>query len=136
MINTEDSSPLSSPLQSPLPGPSGTAEVGRGGALPSQSHLNGMDDIIVNQTKVKEALSKLSSKSSPGPDGIPANCLKYGGQEMTNFLVSMFRSSVDHSDIPLLLLIALISPAFKAGDRSKAKNYRPISPDQPPLQGI
>ena len=86
-----------------------------------------LEDVEITFDKVKEALSKLSSKAAPGPDGVVADCLKLGGSEMTNFLVLLFRSSMDSSDVPQLVWTALITPAFKAGERSQAKNYRPIA---------
>ena len=46
---------------------------------------------------------------------------------MTNFLVSLFRSSMDSTDVPLPIRLGLISPAFKSGDKVKPENYRPIS---------
>ena len=46
---------------------------------------------------------------------------------MTEFLVTLFRRSIDNTDVPQLIRNGLISPAFKSGDRSLPKNYRPIS---------
>ena len=86
-----------------------------------------LENIVINHDTVKDALSKLSSKSSPGPDGILANCLKYGGEEMTKFLVTLFQRSMDNTDVPQMIRNGLISPAFKSGDRTLPKNYRPIS---------
>ena len=53
--------------------------------------------------------------------------MELGGTEMTKFLVLLFRSSMDYSDVPQLVRTALITPALKAGERSQAKNYMPIA---------
>ena len=86
-----------------------------------------LDDIIIDYDRVRLALSKLSSQSSPGPDGVPADCLKHGGSEMSSFLVKLYRQSMDNSDLPILTRTGRISPVYKAGDKSLPKNYRPIS---------
>ena len=98
---------------------------GRGGPpLYSQSSL---DDVTIDFEGVRLALTKLSSQSSPGPDGVTADCMKFGGRQMIRFLVLLYRLSMDSTDVPLLIRLGLISPAFKSGDRALPKNYRPIS---------
>ena len=103
------------------PGPSGT-RVGRGGA-PTQR----LNDIDFSTKDIEDALKELSPDAAPGPDGIPASCYKYGGKGMTEFLFKLLRHSLDQSDVPTILRMALIAPVYKGGERSNPAEYRPIA---------
>ena len=46
---------------------------------------------------------------------------------MVNFLVKLFQESLDQADVPDNMLLALIAPIYKGGDRSQPKNYRPVA---------
>ena len=62
-----------------------------------------------------------------GADGIPASFLKYCKKELSTPLYILWRSSLDHGSIPKDLLLVLICPIHKGGNRSVPKNYRPVA---------
>ena len=102
--------------------------------LPTFFNINNNDDsneeeikdIMIDLTRVEEALGHLSNNAAPGPDGIPASCFKHGGMGMKLFLVNFFKLSVDQADVPEAMKKAFISPIHKGGPTEKKSNYRPI----------
>ena len=76
---------------------------------------------------MKDALNKLSNQAAPGPDGLPPSVYKYGGHKLIDFLVKIFRRSLDETEVPLSLREAMISPIFKGGDHERPASYRPIA---------
>ena len=46
---------------------------------------------------------------------------------MTTFIHKLIRTSLDETDVPLILRLALIAPIYKGGDRSSPAEYRPIA---------
>ena len=87
----------------------------------------GLLDVEISYERVRKALGLMSSSAPPGIDGMPASCLKNGGHMMTVFLVSMFRTSLRKTDVPLSMRKSLIAPIFKGGEKDKASNYRPVA---------
>ena len=81
----------------------------------------------ITWTRLKKALSDLSSNAAPGPDGITADCLKRGGLKMEIYMVKLFRRSLDNADVPNMMREALISPIFKGGETRLCSNYRPVA---------
>ena len=43
------------------------------------------------------------------------------------FLIKFFRLSLDNTDVPLAMWLALIGPIFKGGQADLCKNYRPVA---------
>ena len=84
-------------------------------------------DVEINLERLEEALGLFSNKAAPGPDGIPTLCLKKGGIKIKMFLVKLFKLSMDETDVPISLRLALFSPIFKGGDASNCTNYHPIA---------
>ena len=74
-----------------------------------------ISDVKIDNSKVKEALLALCNRASPGPDGIPTRCFKFGGEKITGFLLKHFRMSLDESDVPIQLKEAYITPVSKNG---------------------
>ena len=83
--------------------------------------------IIINFSLVSDAIAALSNKASPGPDGIPTTCYKYGGNILVEFLVLLFKESLASGTVPPGLKEALISPIFKGGVRAIPASYRPVA---------
>ena len=86
-----------------------------------------INDIYVNKELVKEALRKMKSGSAIGPDGVPVECLKNGGELILEAISDIVRTSVDQKKIPNILKLAWISPIWKGGSKEDPKDYRPIS---------
>jgi hypothetical protein len=76
---------------------------------------------------VEKALNSLSGSASPGPDGIPALCLKRGGSLVLSALVDVFTTSMNTGLVDNSMRMAFITPIWKGGDRSLTINYRPVS---------
>ena len=54
----------------------------------------------IDRKNIKDAISKLSNKSGPGPDGVPPHCYKNGGEFILDMLEDLTRLSLHNSDIP------------------------------------
>ena len=77
----------------------------------------------MNFTAVQNAVSSLSCKASPGLDGVPTKCLKYGGDNLIKLLVIIFSWSLELAHVPVSMKVALISPFLKGGDRALLASY-------------
>jgi hypothetical protein len=76
---------------------------------------------------VTKLLRSLKPGKAAGPDGIRPVVLKELAQQMSPLLTALFRKSYATGIIPDEWRHAIVTPAHKKGDRSKASNYRPIS---------
>ena len=81
----------------------------------------------MNHDIILDAMSKLNSKNSCGPDKISTNLLKFVAPNLLIPLTHLFNLSFKTGFIPPCLKTALIKPIFKKGDTDKFTNYRPIS---------
>jgi hypothetical protein len=86
-----------------------------------------LNNINFSPEDIEKACSELKSTSAPGPDGVPAILLKTCKKELSQPLYHFWRSSLDSGEIPVELLLVLISPIHKGGSRSAPKNYRPVA---------
>lgn len=78
-------------------------------------------------TDIETALLKLKNVYSAGPDGLPGNFLFNIKSFLCVPLWLIFRRSIDEGQFPSIWKLSSITPIFKSGDKSHAKNYRPIS---------
>ena len=72
-------------------------------------------------------LSSLKTDSGTGPDGIPPVLLKSLSFILSRPLFHIFNCSFATSTFPNFWKVIFLTPIHKAGDRSLATNYRPIS---------
>lgn len=77
--------------------------------------------------EVNIAIKQLKSNKSPGPDNIPAELLKRGGQALCNRLHALFITIWESKRVPKDFRDANIVAIFKKGDRANCENYRGIS---------
>lgn len=82
---------------------------------------------IVTKKNLLYALNKLKSKKSCGEDNISIFLIKEVINEIIDPLVYLFNLSLKTGFIPQNYKIARVVPIFKAGERNKFTNYRPIS---------
>ena len=75
----------------------------------------------------KEGCQGTMMRVSPGPNAVPTFYYIYGGEHLINYLVAMFKISVQEGHVPETMKHALISPVFKGGDNSQASCYCPIA---------
>jgi hypothetical protein len=78
-------------------------------------------------TIVEEALNKLKSKNSAGPDQVSTSLLKFVAPVIMNPLSYLLNLSFKSGYIPTCLKTAVIKPIFKKGKTDNFTHYRPIS---------
>ena len=77
---------------------------------------------MVKKVKINLDLSKAS-----GPDCIPVVVLKNCGPELSYILAELFNKCLKESCFSDCWKVSSVVPVFDVGDRSTAKNYRPVS---------
>ena len=77
--------------------------------------------------QIIKQLNKLNPDKCPGPDMIHPRILKDCRYELALPLYIIFRKSLDTGELPTTWKTAAVTPIFKSGSRTQAKNYRPIS---------
>ena len=99
------------------------------GKLPASHQLSSflMDDIEITSYDIKIAISKMKSKLTRSPEGIPSFVLKQISQSILLPLRFIFNSCLREHWVPQQWKNSLIVPIFKKGDKSNPLNYRPIS---------
>ena len=77
---------------------------------------------------VKKVITNLDSTKASGPDSIPVVVLKNCEPELSYILAKLFNMSLKESRFPDCWKVSSVVPVFKTvGERSIAKNYRPVS---------
>ena len=86
-----------------------------------------MHDIVVTKEGVTKLLKGLNPSKVLGPDELHPRVLKEPAMELGPVFAHVFQQSIDTGEIPKEWSLANICPLFKKGDRSLARNYRPVS---------
>ena len=86
-----------------------------------------LNDIMLNEDIIIEAIHELSPNSAAGPDCIPSSLLVNCATELAPVLLLIFSHSLSHGVIPKSWKRAAIIPIYKSGDKTVPSNYRPIS---------
>ena len=86
-----------------------------------------MHDIVVTKEGVTKLLKSLNPSKALGPDELHPRVLKELAMELGPVFAHLFQQSIDTGEIPKEWSLANICPLFKKGDRSLARNYRPVS---------
>ena len=100
------------------------------GTLPRGTDIRELADISVDFSEdiVMKKMQALAEDKSPGPDGIHPLLLKTCAQSLARPLAIIFQKSYDSGQVPTDWKTAHIIPIYKkAGARSDAANYRPVS---------
>ena len=84
-------------------------------------------DIVVTKEGVTKLLKGLNPSKALGPDELHPRVLKELAMELGPVFAHFFQQSIDTGEIPKEWSLANICPLFKKGDRSLARNYRPVS---------
>ena len=98
-------------------------------SLPIFSSRNNLKlHISVTPKTVKKVIMNLDSSEVSGPDYIPMVVLKNCGPELSHILAELFNMCLKESCFPNRWKVSSMVPVFKnVGERSRAKNYRPVS---------
>ena len=81
----------------------------------------------VLKEEVEEAIRRLPTGKSPGADNIPAELLKYGGDDLANVLTALCKKIWETKKWPVEWTRSLIIPLPKKGNLRQCQNYRTIS---------
>ncbi|KAL8568047.1 hypothetical protein ACOMHN_000271 [Nucella lapillus] len=78
--------------------------------------------------EVNKAIKQMTTGKAPGPDAIPAEVYKTGGETIRNQLTSLFQSMWKHEHLPQEFRDATIVHIYKRkGNRQSCENHRGIS---------
>ena len=91
---------------------------------------NCLSSISLNDKLIVDVIKELSRNSAAGPDGVPVALLKNASNELAKPWNILFNHSINMGHVPSTSSTwkeAAVVPICKGGDRSLAKNYRPIS---------
>ena len=87
-----------------------------------------LHNISVTPKMVKKIITNLDSPKASGLDCIPVLILKNCEPELSYILAELFNNCLIESCFPCCWKVSLVVPVFKnVGERSTAKNYRPVS---------
>ena len=89
--------------------------------------VDDISDIVISDEDIQNAIRKMDSNSTPGPDGIPAKFLIQTKEIISVPLGIIMRKSIDEGNIPDVLKLAYVTPIHKGGSKLKPENYRPVS---------
>ena len=87
----------------------------------------GLFDMVVSREKVRDMLGKLRADKAPGVDKLSQRLLLHFPDEILVPVCMLFEKSLRVGQVPEDWRRANVVPIYKAGDRGKAKNYRPVS---------
>lgn len=101
------------------------------GALPTETlpctNTLSVSNIAIDEVTVETCIKAMRPTLSAGHDGIPQAILKSYGCILTPVLCAIFINCLKSGIFPSIWKIAVVVPIFKAGKRTDASNYRPIS---------
>ena len=76
---------------------------------------------------IRKRLAMIGRNKSVGPDNIPGDILKMGGETIIPYLARLLDIPINNGTIPVDWKKAVVVPIYKGGDRSVVQNYRPAS---------
>ena len=68
--------------------------------IPNIQLANSGETFIINTKSIRKGLAKIGRNKSVGPDGVPGEILKLGGEAMTPFLARLLEVSLNNANIP------------------------------------
>ena len=88
-----------------------------------------LHNISVTPMMVKKVIMNFDLSKASGPDCISVVVLKNCEHELSYILAELFNICLKESFFPNYLKVSSAVPVFKnVGERSRAKNYHPVSP--------
>lgn len=85
------------------------------------------EDLVITPNMVEEALLKLKTDKSPGPDNLHPMVLSRCAADVSIPLSEIFNESITTGKVPDDWKLANITPIFKKGKKDDPANYRPVS---------
>ena len=99
----------------------------RGGGVEGGGGGGVLEEILVTENCVGEAIDGLKEDSAAGPDEIPPRVIKELKHQLITPITIIFQKSIKESRIPDDWRLANVTPIFKKGKKSEPGNYRPVS---------
>ena len=90
-------------------------------------NINPDEEPDITRSEVKAAVRKLKNRKAAGPDGLPGELLKHGGEPVIDFLHKLINEIWRTNNIPEEWGKALISNIYKKDDPLQCGNYRGLS---------
>jgi hypothetical protein len=81
----------------------------------------------VSETSVEKAINDLNRKKSSGKDGLGQDKLSMAKNILKIPLTRIINSSIEKGQFPKIWKNAVVTPILKKGEKTKKKNYRPVS---------
>lgn len=90
---------------------------------------DGTEDEVFTTEEISKVIGKLKRGKAPGPDGIPYELIKEGGEVLLEVARSLFRNIFREELVPKSWADSRVTLLHKGGHKSKKdlKNYRPIA---------
>ena len=82
--------------------------------------------VNINEQNILGALCRVSPRSAPGPDGVPAVVLKRCSRALLSSLLTHWRSSMETGYVPRKLE-GIVTPIYKGGNKGDSGNYRQVT---------
>ena len=86
-----------------------------------------LDSIFFDEAKILNLINSLDANKAHGWDEISTRMVKLCGDSLVKPLMIIFQSSINSEIFPSQWKKGNIVPVHKKGDKSVAKNYRPVS---------
>ena len=86
-----------------------------------------LETCYITNHDMENALNKLNSNKSPGPDNFHPKFLKSSSKSLAKPLTILFNRTLSEGCIPEDWKLAEVRPIFKKGDKTQPGNYRPVS---------
>ena len=87
----------------------------------------GLNPLKIHEAIILKIINGLKNGKAPGEDGLTGRFFKIGKNSIVPYLLHIFRKSLETGKIPESWKHGTIIPIFKAGEKCRMKNYRPIS---------
>jgi hypothetical protein len=88
---------------------------------------NTSDPFTIDVKAIRRRIRAIGRNKSVGPDRIPGEILKMGGEAMIPYLARLLEITMNNGALPEDWRRATVVPVHKWGDRSLVTNYRPVS---------
>jgi len=85
------------------------------------------ETIQITEEKIDKLLNDIKTSKSPGPDNIHPILLKECAEHLKIPITEICKISMKEGKVPYQWKEANVTPIFKAGQKNKPENYRPIS---------
>jgi hypothetical protein len=95
--------------------------------LTSNLYKDSMFLEVITKNEIELEISNMNQNKSPGYDNITSKFIKLTATNISEPLAHIFNLTFLSGIIPDEIKIALVTPIFKANEKSEFNNYRPIS---------